>query len=335
MKLLAPPAPNQPKEARRPTFSIVVAVYQAAATVAQAVQSALAQTQPPLEVIVYDDGSTDGLEEALRPYRDEITPIRASHRGVGTAKKAACEAASGDFIALLDSDDVYLPHRLELIACAAAGRPDLSIITTNAFLEAGGRLIRQYYDPSFEFAVHDQRSEILKRNFVLGNAAVRRSDLEAVGGFDATLRSAEDWDCWIRLILAGASAGLVDEPLARYRLQPTGLSSQRAHHLRERVRVLEKATRNPDLLDHERPAALDSLHVQRRQLQLAEAYAAVRDGSGDARRKAYVVARDNGYPFAARLRAVACVVAPAIARRRLLALERGSWTTSGGLRVPR
>jgi cellulose synthase/poly-beta-1,6-N-acetylglucosamine synthase-like glycosyltransferase len=330
------PASRDPVETQGiPTFSIAIALYQAADTVTEAVESALSQTLPALEVIVYDDGSADYPERALARYGDRIRLIRRPHRGVGAAKRAATEAASGEYVAILDADDVYLPTRLEALAQLAAARPDLGVLTTNAYLEAGGRFLRPYYDAEHPFPIEDQRAEILKRNFVLGNAAVKRALLQRIGGFDETLASAEDWDCWIRLILAGSMAGLIDEPLARYRLRPGGLSSRRVAHLRERVRVTEKVLSNPDLRPEERPIADSAVIHQRRQLAVAEARAALLEARPGAWRQALRVARDPGLPLGARARAATAAVAPGFARWLLERRERETWATAGGIRVAR
>ncbi len=81
--------------------------------------------------------------------------------------------------------------------------------------------MRRCYDEGWTFEINDQRGAILQRNFVFGLAAVRRQSFLAAGGFDESLRYATDWDLWCRLILDGSRVGLVAEPLARYRLDPT------------------------------------------------------------------------------------------------------------------
>jgi hypothetical protein len=336
MRVVVPPIPGSLEAIAVPTFSVLVAAHQAAHTIGEAIESALDQTRPPLEVIVCDDGSTDDLDGALRPYRDRIVLIRQARLGPAAARNAALRAASGDYVAILDADDAYLPGRLEALGDLAAARPDLGLLTTDCYLEAAGRSVRRYYGPEFPFVAENQRSAILERNFVLGLAAAPRGRLLTIGGFDEALPNAEDWDCWIRLILAGAHAGLVDQPLARYRLQPTGLSSQRAGRLRARVLVLEKAGGNPDLRPDERAIAERSLAARRRELKLGAADAALLEGRPDeARRWLRAVARDPGFRSSSRLRAAAASLAPTLAARRVRARERGTWTTAGGIRVTR
>ena len=124
-----------------PSFSVIIPAYQAAGTIAQAVESALDQTVPAHEVIICDDGSTDDLEGALAPYRDRITLIHKENGGGASALNAAASAASGDFVVVLDSDDTYEPERLEALGALAAARPDLDVLMTDSYLEAGGRVV--------------------------------------------------------------------------------------------------------------------------------------------------------------------------------------------------
>src|SRR4029079_13057307 len=118
-----------------PTFSIVIAAWNAAHLIGDAVESALAQTLPPLEVVVCDDESEDDLSGALRPFGDRVTLIRIPHGGEGAAKNVAAQHATGDFAPLLDADDLYRPGRLEAFAELARERPELDVLTTNAYLE--------------------------------------------------------------------------------------------------------------------------------------------------------------------------------------------------------
>ena len=219
-RVLVPPAPAEVQcAADEPSFSVLIAAYNAAEFVGEAVASALGQTRPPLEVIVCDDGSTDDLDVALEPFRRRILLIRQENAGEAAAKNAAAQKASGNLLAILDADDVYLPERLEAIAELSLARPDLDILTTDAVLELDGMPVRNCYTDELPFEVVDQRAAILERNFVFGLAAVRRERFLEAGGFEESLRYATDWDLWARLILDGSRVGAVMEPLARYRLR--------------------------------------------------------------------------------------------------------------------
>ena len=283
--------------------------------------SALAQTVAPLEVIVVDDGSSDDLEGAL-PSSDRIVLLQQQHRGVAMARNTAVAAASGDFVAILDADDIYLPERLEALGTLAAERPDLDIVTSDASYESDGEVLGRF-DEETPFALADQRSAILERCFCPW-PAIRRSRLLAVGGFDESLVTGSDWECLIRLILAGCSAGLVDEPLYRYRLREASLTSGRVSKLRDRVRFLESTAARPGLRPLERYALAHSLAAQRRSLLLAEAESSLRERRPDARRRALRVARTRGVRLGTRLGAFAYVLAPRIAAGMLERRVRSS-----------
>jgi Glycosyl transferase family 2 len=313
-RFLAPVGPLHVKPAKPPSFSVIIATYQAAGTIGSALDSALGQTAPACEVIVVDDGSTDPLETVLRPYRSHITYIRQANRGPSAARNFALRRACGDFVAILDADDVYEPTRLEALSELAVVRPDLDILMTDLHIEVDGVILGRF-SQSTPFAVSNQNIEILDRCF-LAEPAIRRRSLLAIGGFNETLRIGEDWECWIRLLHTGSTAGLVDEPLVRYRLGQANLTSDRPASLRSRVSVLEMAS-NFDLSFEERRQLKCSLQSCRRRALLAEAEDALRRGTADVRRRSVDVAFAAGMSAGTRVRALAAALAPSVAARRL------------------
>lgn len=305
-----------------PTFAIIIPAYQAAAFIADAVESALAQTAAPREVIVCDDGSTDELADVLRPYSGRITVLRKEHGGAASARNVAARSATSDFVAVLDADNIFLPEYLESVGELAAVRPDLDIITTDAFLELDGHVYGRYYRGKARFVVDDQRRGIIHQHFIFGNAAFRREALLAVGGYDEAVL-AEDTDLFLRMILGGSRAGLVDEPLAVYRIRGGTLSSNRARSLRSGVVVLERARRHPSLTPDERRYLERELAEKRREAELAEAEEALRGFASRPRRRALRIAfGPRGYGLPARMKALAAAAAPSAARRYLERLEK-------------
>ena len=302
-----------------PTFSVVIAAYQAADTIGEAIESVLVQTVPPLEVIVVDDGSTDDISNALTPFRDRIALIAKENGGGASALNAGLSVASGDFVAILDADDSYEPERIAALGALASERPDLDLLTTDAHIEIDGRTVARFCAET-PFAVDDQRSTILDRCFVAW-PAVRRDRLIAVNGYDEALRIAYDWDCYLRLILAGARAGLVEVPLYRYSFASGSLSSHRPAALRERILLLEKADKSPNLRPSERPPLRRALKINRSRTLLAEAEAALRAGHPDARRRSLAVAGGPHFGLETRVKALAAALAPREAGRRLTAAE--------------
>jgi glycosyltransferase involved in cell wall biosynthesis len=288
-----------------------------------------------LEVIVCDDGSTDDLNAALGPYQGWIALVRKENGGEASAKNAAAQVARGDFVVILDADDVYLPSRLAALSELAQVRPDLDILTTDGFLFAGGEVVRHVYNGSYRFEVNDQRRAILEHNFVFGLAAVRRDLFLRSGGFDESILWTTDWDLWLRLILGGACAGCVDEPLAHYRLREASLTARRHELLLGKLATLTKARRNPDLRADERPILERSIEQYRRQLALLELQRAIAAEGRDARARALEIARSRGYPLRARLGVAAMAAAPGISRRFLRRRDANTWVGAGGIRVTR
>jgi glycosyltransferase involved in cell wall biosynthesis len=295
-----------------PSFAIVITAYEAADVIAGAVDSALAQTRPAEEVIVVDDGSRDELRAALAPYGERIRLVRKENGGGASARNAGVAATACEFMAILDADDAYHPRRLEATAALARQRPELDLIATDARFVVDGR-------PGDTFLQHnpfpdgDQRTAIFDSCFPTGWPTVRISALRAAGDFDEQMRIAYDWDCWLRMILAGSRVGMVREPLYDYVLHGGSLASSRLASLRERVRLLEKATRNPNLRAGERPALARSLASHREQAARGAIEATLYSGRG--RGQAARVARAGGLSPRTRTLAALAALATPLARR--------------------
>jgi hypothetical protein len=310
------PAPERAVERRpAPSFSVIMAAYQAAETIGESVASALDQTAPPLEVIVCDDGSTDDLDGALAPHRERIVLLRQERGGAGSARNRALRAASGEFVAPLDSDDVFLPRRLEALGDLAAARPDLDLLSTDVLFEREGEVVGRFYDRN-RFEVDDQRTAILESCFV-GWPAARRERLLAVGGFDESLATADDWAAWMRLILDDARAGMVPEPLLLYRLRPGSLSADRARTLRERVELLDRAAAGASLRAPERGALRSARRRAAARAATEEAREALLESRRDGRRRALALAATQGASPSARVLGAGAALMPRAAGRLL------------------
>jgi GT2 family glycosyltransferase len=328
-RILAPPAPPGLPTGPPPTISVAITAYQNAATVAETVESALQQTTPAHEVLVIDDGSTDGTGSVLEPYLDRIVYLRQENRGRPAAVNTGLRHATGDFITYLDADDVFEPERIEALTELGVMRPDLDLLMTDAYMEVDGKIAGTFFETT-PFAVADQELAIYERCFVTW-PAMRREKLAAIGGFDESMRISSDWESTIRLLHAGCRVGLVDEPLMRYRIAgDRSLTDNRVASLQYRVRVLELASRL-DLSPAERAELELWLPRRKRRALLAEAEQALREGSPRARSLALRIARTPGMSGAERLKGLAAAAAPRAAARRLAKLER----KAGGSRIKR
>lgn len=334
MKTAAPPPRHEIEpRSRAPTFSVVIAAYQAADCIGEAIASALAQTEPAHEVIVCDDGSTDAIETALAPFRSAIEVIRKENGGEASAKNVGARAASGEFVAILDADDVYLPERLTALGQLGRQRPDLDILTSDAYLELDGKVIRRVYTPNWPFVENDQRRAILQRNFVFGHVAVRREALLEIGGFDEEIRRATDWDCWIRMIVEGAMVGAVLEPLARYRVKPASLSADRAGMLEGGLQSLGKALRDQRLDRPEQETVKSTMRRLERDLLRIRLNQVISGPKQEIRSRATRIAFTRSTPARTRVKAVVAAVSPRIAGSLLNRRPESSWTGAGGTTV--
>ncbi len=207
-------------------ISLIIAAHNAAATLSATLWSVVAQSRQPYEVIVVDDGSTDDTVEVADAFAD-LLPIRVlSHtpnRGVGLTRRVGCEAAVGDALTFVDSDDLLLPDHLE----------QLSAIYTGPGCIAAGRIVHwvpgsdiEVMQPGFPARIpgpSDQRIGILRGAFIHCASLFSAVDYRAVDGF-RDLRTSEDWDVWIQLIHAGARVVQAPLPTMLYRRQETSLT---------------------------------------------------------------------------------------------------------------
>jgi glycosyltransferase involved in cell wall biosynthesis len=337
-RVLAPPPPRGAPASSRsePTFSVVVAAHNAADTLRETVVSALTQTYPPVDVIVCDDCSPADERGAISDLLDSVTYLRnPENRGVGGAKQTAAAAARGDWIVPVDADDLMKPTRIEALAELASLRPDLDILATDADIEVDGKVVRRAYREDWSFDVADQRREILRRCFIF-IGALRRTRLVEVGGFTENRLAMEDWDVYGRLLLTGSEAGLVDEPLYRYRVHEgqTSVSwSSRLH--KGELETLEALLVHPALEEEERPILEQTIARVRRQLAMAEAKEALVERGGEARRLSLAVARDREQPPRTRVKAALSALAPAVSTKLLRRRAATEWQGSAGVRVKR
>ena len=227
-----------------PACSVIIPAYNSKPYIRTTVQSVLAQSMKDTEIIVIDDGSTDGTGEHLSPFLDRITLLRQDNKGPSAARNAGLKSANGEYVAFLDSDDLWLPDRLQKVLDAIAQGP-FAWATTNMFLMYGTNTSNDtYYSPvpfGCRFRSEDQTFWISQYNFVFTGAVFPSSFLDRYGFLDESLDTCEDWDMWARFLQGGESIGLLEEPLGYYRLRPGSLAYGGDQMLRDGLKVLERA----------------------------------------------------------------------------------------------
>jgi glycosyltransferase involved in cell wall biosynthesis len=302
VSFLAPPAPPGLTPGARPSFSILVPAYQAAGTIAGALVSALAQSIPAAEIVVCDDGSTDGTAEVAEALDPRVTVVRKANGGGASALNRALAEATGDFVCVLDADDAYEASRLERLGDLAAARPDLDMLGTDCWFERRGAPQGTYFGAN-GFPTQDQRRAALRASPLI-HGVIRRARLLRIGGWREHLRVVYDWDCYLRILFDGAACGVVDEPLMRYRLHDDSLSGQRSTSLTERALWLAQSGRELPLTQAERMTLRSSVREAGRRAVRASVNE-LRDGRGAARARLRELAAEPALGAPVRLAAFA------------------------------
>jgi glycosyltransferase involved in cell wall biosynthesis len=182
-----------------PSVSVVIPTYNRAQIVAEAVESALAQTVSPLEVIVVDDGSSDGTRQRLASFGDRIVYIKQENQGVSAARNTGVRAARGDLIAFLDSDDVWHPRKLEIQLHYLQQHPETPLVGAATFTDASRKWPVLPDPASLPAQPVVLENIIFQSPFPTSTVIVQKHCFDAVGYFDTGLRNAEDRDLYIRM----------------------------------------------------------------------------------------------------------------------------------------
>jgi len=182
-----------------PLVSIVIPVFNGADYLREAIDSALAQTHRPVEVLVVNDGSRDGgaTEAVARSYGERIRYLAKENGGVASALNLGIEAMRGEWFSWLSHDDLYLPRKLEVQLARAAALPEDAVLFSDyRYVDPSGRPLRDRRIPR----VRSMRVALLAGDPVHGcTVLVPRRCFDRVGRFDESLRTTQDYDLWFRM----------------------------------------------------------------------------------------------------------------------------------------
>lgn len=224
--------------------SVLVPTFNRARYLAEAVNSALNQTYQDVEVMIVDDGSTDDTRQVVEGLQDErVRYVYQENRGVSAALNTAWRTARGEYLAMLGSDDVWLPDLLEDLVPSLEGDPRLGLAYARAQgMDPQRKPLSQVLGVAPKFPGEPLKS-LLYGDCVCAIAAVfRRASLQVVGGFNEALAGNEDWDMWIRLA-ERHGIEFHDKVMARYRMHSQSLTGGRSSTyiriIQERVRLIE------------------------------------------------------------------------------------------------
>lgn len=332
--------------------SIVVPAYNCAATIAAAVESCLAQTYDDVEIIVVNDGSTDGTAQVLEQFGRRILVLHQDNAGLAAARNAGTRAASGEFVAWMDGDDLAMPERLRIQVGLLASRPAIALVSSDfsafvtgepdfdhSHISAYYRSVRRQGGIARIYAHHDMiephsgtgdRAVVVRwgdvyESLLWGNfvhpptVLVRRQAFDAIGFFDESLRYSSDYDLIIRIARSGPFA-YIDAPLLQYRISATQMSNESGGGRMplETARVLEKVRRS-DPRVHARNRALFRRRIAESLIGAAELI-----GPADRRRALRLLAQGvrSRLIFARAVRALAKILLPSSAVTAVRRMKR-------------
>jgi glycosyltransferase involved in cell wall biosynthesis len=185
-------------EASASAVSVVIPCFNQAHYLPEAIESVLAQTLAPAEVIVVDDGSEDNSHEVAARY-EKVSRMRQQNRGVAAARNAGWQATTADYLVFLDADDRLLAEALEVGLGALERRPQVAFVSGfSRDIGDDGQPLEGLRQP---LVIQDHYLRLLEDCFIWSGSSIvyRRSALEAVGGFDESLTAADDYDLYLRI----------------------------------------------------------------------------------------------------------------------------------------
>jgi glycosyltransferase involved in cell wall biosynthesis len=225
--------------------SIIIPTFNRCEYIIDAIESVFDQTYTDYEIIIVDDGSTDETQEKLKPFQNKIRYIYQENLGPAYARNRGIYESSGDYIAFLDSDDIWLPDKLELQTALLKTKREVGLVYSDAYRMYGSTgtiekdtefvRLRPYSGWIFE--------KLFLDNFIhTSTAIVRRECLDKIGIFDEKTNfvPAEDYDLWLR-IATKYEFDYVDRPLVKYRDHFTNISGKNLHdEIPQVISVIEK-----------------------------------------------------------------------------------------------
>jgi glycosyltransferase involved in cell wall biosynthesis len=216
--------------------SCIVPVYNGEPYVRETIKSILAQTHRPIEIIVVDDGSTDGTAEAVGEYIDQVKYVRQSNAGPAAARNLGIGLACGEFVAFLDADDLWHEEKLERQLTRFRVRHELDYCVTHC---------QNFWVPELEEEAQRYRNHRISRPmpaYVTGTLLARRTTFDTVGTFNIELDHGDSTDWFLRASERGAIGELLPDVLMYRRLHPTNRSRIRAQASRDQYVALLKET---------------------------------------------------------------------------------------------
>jgi glycosyltransferase involved in cell wall biosynthesis len=225
-----------------PLISAVVPAYNAALFIEDALNSICRQSVSDYEIIVVDDGSTDGTHERVENWANahpavHMKTVRQENKGIGGARNTGINSSSGSYIAFLDADDVWLESKLENVIYYFKKLPKLDLVCHDEWIEENGRRIRRNSCGPYK----SYRDLLFKGNTVSTSATVvKKEKALAVGGFseDMSFNGVEDYDFWLRLAKINCNFAYINVVLGVYRVFGQGITAKIGEHCQHNLNVV-------------------------------------------------------------------------------------------------
>lgn len=235
-----------------PLVSVIIPAYNCARYLPDAIESALCQTHPRVEIVVVNDGSPDNTDEVVQPFLDRILYIKQENRGLSAARNVGFRASHGEFVCFLDADDNLLPEKFALQLAKFEREPDLGVVISGYVdVEEDGRTeilaVKKNWD-------RDALERMFNHEVFPPHAAlIRRSVLETSPLFPENIdtnESQEDWQLWLDLALHGVQFSAIPEPTCKYRNRPGSIRTNPLKHLDGARRVVDWLRQHPQAQIH-------------------------------------------------------------------------------------
>jgi glycosyltransferase involved in cell wall biosynthesis len=217
-------------------ISCIVPVYNGERYLGEAIESILKQSYRPIEIIIADDGSTDGTASIAAGYGKQVCYVRQSNAGPAAARNLGMSVATGEFVAFLDADDVWPLEKLDRQLARFRARPELGFCVAH---------VQNFWIPELieeEKQFRDHRISKALPGYVTGTLLARRDCFNAVGEFNSEITHADDTEWFLRAAEQGAIMELLPDVLLYRRLHHTNLSRVKASNSRDQyLQVLKSA----------------------------------------------------------------------------------------------
>jgi glycosyltransferase involved in cell wall biosynthesis len=227
--------------------SVVIPAYNASTYIADAIDSALGQTYPAVEILVTDDGSTDCTPEILAAYGRSITALHQPNSGPAAARNRAVRSARGEYVAFLDGDDMWHPEKIARQVDALRTHPEHVLVHTRTdYIDSKRDPIAVLELPWIGTIQGHCTRQLLDHNAVTASSVLVRRHMLDPEPFrpEIQIKGCEDWELWLRLSLEGSFAYL-SEALTTYRIHETNLSSDTTKMVRASIAVIQAFLQQP------------------------------------------------------------------------------------------